>query len=112
MTVQPADQPAIVPLPTRLTRDEVTQWVRSIQPQLQAARSAGHAVLLDASALRQFDSSALAALLALRREILAQGMQFAGVAGMSATLQSLADVYGIEELLPPSAPDAADNAGS
>lgn len=94
---------SILQLPVRLTRDDVVDWVRSIQPQLQQAKAQGHPVQVDASALKQFDSSALAALLAVRREAQSQGIAFAGVIGMSATLQSLADVYGIDELF--AAPD-------
>ncbi|THU01471.1 STAS domain-containing protein [Lampropedia puyangensis] len=87
-------------LPLRLTRDEVVNWVRSIEPQLKQAKASGQAIAVDASALKQFDSSALAAILAVHREAQSLGLAFAGVQGMSATLQSLAQVYGIEELLP------------
>lgn len=87
-------------LPVRLTRDEVVGWVRGIEPLLKQAKASGETVAVDASALKQFDSSALAALLAVHRETQSLGVQFAGVQGMSATLQSLAQVYGIDELLP------------
>lgn len=91
--------PITLPLPARLTRDEVVTWVRSVQPQFQEAKNHAEPIQVDASALKQFDSSALAALLAVRREAQQQGVVFAGVVGMSATLRSLADVYGIDELL-------------
>lgn len=87
-------------LPVRLTRDEVVGWVRDIEPLLKQAKASGETVAVDASALKQFDSSALAALLAVHRETQSQGVIFAGVQGMSVTLQSLAQVYGIDELLP------------
>ncbi|RMX04190.1 STAS domain-containing protein [Corticibacter populi] len=92
----------ILQLPVRLTREEVVGWVRSTQSALAEALSAGEPLQIDASALKQFDSAALAALLAVRREAEAKGIGF-GVSGMSATLQSLADVYGIEELFAPPA---------
>lgn len=87
-------------LPVRLTRDEVVGWVRDIEPLLKQAKASGETVAVDASALKQFDSSALAALLAVHRETQSLGVAFAGVQGMSVTLQSLAQVYGIDELLP------------
>ncbi|MDH5856591.1 STAS domain-containing protein [Lampropedia aestuarii] len=86
-------------LPVRLTRDEVVGWVRDIEPLLKQAKASGETVAVDASALKQFDSSALAALLAVHRETQSLGVTFAGVQGMSVTLQSLAQVYGIDELL-------------
>lgn len=57
------------------------------------------AVVVDASALEKFDSAALAVLLELRREGLAQGkvMRFRG---LPQRLRDLAGVYGIAELLP------------
>lgn len=88
----------ILQLPARLTRDEVRAWTSTIQSQLKSAKSDGGAVTIDASALKQFDSSALAALLAVRREAQKQGIGYAGITGVSATFRSLADVYGVEEL--------------
>ncbi len=55
-------------------------------------------VLLDASALEQFDSSALAVLLACRREAQALGRSLQ-VQGLSDRLRELASLYGILELL-------------
>ena len=56
-------------------------------------------VVLDACALMQFDSSALAVMLASRREALAAGKTFA-VQGMPARLSQLAGLYGVAELMP------------
>ena len=55
-------------------------------------------VLLDASALQEFDSSALAVLLACRRE--AQGLgRSLQVQGLSERLRELATLYGVLDLL-------------
>ena len=60
---------------------------------------AGPTLVVDATALDRFDSSALAVLLELRRESLAVGKQFA-VRGLPARLANLATLYGIAELVP------------
>ena len=56
-------------------------------------------VAVDASALSQFDSSALAILLECRRQALAVGKGFS-VQGVSGQLLQLADVYGVAALIP------------
>lgn len=55
-------------------------------------------VVLDASQLVKFDSSALAVMLECRREALALGKNFA-VQGLTPPLAKLAALYGIEGLL-------------
>jgi phospholipid transport system transporter-binding protein len=55
-------------------------------------------VVLDASALTQFDSSALAVMLACRRTALAAGKTFA-VNGLPPALSQLAGLYGVVELI-------------
>ena len=59
----------------------------------------GSTVIADASALSQFDSSAIAVLLACRREALAAGKAFS-VQGLPARLRQLAGLYGVAELIP------------
>ena len=59
---------------------------------------AGHGGSVDASALQQFDSAALAVLLACRRLALERG-QALQVVGLSTRLQALARLYGVHELL-------------
>lgn len=88
---------ATLRLPARLTRDEAPAWVRTAEDELQ--RSPAQAVAVDAAPLEQFDSTALSALLAVRRKASARGLAFAGVQHMPAALQSLAQVYGVGELL-------------
>ena len=62
-------------------------------------------VVVDASELRQFDSSALAILLECRRQALAAGRKFS-VQGASGQLLQLADVYGVATLIPASSASA------
>ena len=59
-------------------------------------------VVLNASALTQFDSSALAVLLTCRRDALAADKSFA-VFGLPAKLGQLAGLYGVAELIPAAA---------
>ncbi len=73
----------------------LTQWVR----QLTLENSAD--VEVDASALVEFDSSALAVLLGLRRIVAAQNGALQ-VTGMPVRLCQLASLYGVLELLTPS----------
>jgi phospholipid transport system transporter-binding protein len=69
----------------------------------QALRSEpGTQAVADASALRHFDSSALAVLMECRREALALGKAFS-VQQMPPRLRELASLYGVAELLPASA---------
>ena len=71
----------------------LAQWVA------QLGSSTSGPVVLDASELVEFDSSALAVLLGLRRELVAQGRSLQ-IAGMSSRLKALAALYGVQALLP------------
>lgn len=84
-------------LPTRLTHDEAPDCMRMLQHGL--AGQHGSSAVIDASALAQFDSSALAVLLECRREASALGRGFA-VRGLPQRLRELATLYGIAGLLP------------
>lgn len=68
----------------------LAQWRLNTPPVVQ----------VDASALVEFDSSALAVLLGLRREVVAQGSALR-VTGMTARLRELAGLYGVLALLEP-----------
>lgn len=84
-------------LPAELTH---LQAPACLQMLLQAMRAQSQAsVVADATALARFDSSALAVLLACRREALAHGRQFT-VRGLHERLAALASAYGISTLLP------------
>ena len=85
-------------LPAELTHAQAPACCRMLA---QALRSeAGTQAVADASALREFDSSALAVLLECRREALALGKSFS-VSQLPARLRDLATLYGVAALLPP-----------
>lgn len=84
-------------LPQALTYEQSCHALRTL---LQALRDQNEPeVLVDASALCRFDSSALAVLLACRRESLKLGRGFA-IRGLSPRLTDLATLYGVQDLLP------------
>jgi phospholipid transport system transporter-binding protein len=87
----------VLVLPAELKHAQATACGRMLA---QALRSdPAPRAIADASALRDFDSSALAVLLECRREALAAGKTFA-VSGMQPRLRALATLYGVGELLP------------
>lgn len=87
-------------LPAQLTHDLAVPALQALKQALAA--QTGSAVVADASALRIFDSSALAVLLDCRREVLAAGKTFS-VQGLPERLRQLAGLYGVETLLPATA---------
>ncbi|HQY09980.1 MAG: STAS domain-containing protein [Burkholderiales bacterium] len=88
---------AMLALPARLTCDEAAAELRRLQSVL-AAEPAGRTVRLDASALAQFDSSAVALLLDLQRQAQQRSLAFTIVAAPQ-RLSDLARVYGVLGLL-------------
>lgn len=88
-------------LPKELTHTQATACLRMLVQGLRAL--SGQEVVVDATGLSRFDSAALAVLLELRRETLAQGKRFS-VRGLPARLADLATLYGIVELLPAASP--------
>ena len=87
---------AMLVLPVELTHVQANTCLGMLR---EAARGTqAEAVLVDASALVRFDSSALAVLLECRREALHDGKGF-GVRGLAPRLQALAQLYGVAELL-------------
>ncbi len=97
-------------LPATLTHAEVPACLQALaaawagsEGGLQAgahpaAGGAGEGLLADASALQQFDSSALALLLEARRTAIARGRGFA-LRGLPSRLAGLAALYGVADLL-------------
>ncbi|MBL0919426.1 MAG: STAS domain-containing protein [Hydrogenophaga sp.] len=83
-------------LPVRLTLDEAAATLAALRGAV-AGQGAG-AVTVDAGALRDFDSSAVAVLLELRRELQQQGRSLQ-VRDWPPRLQDLVKVYGVQELL-------------
>ena len=81
--------------PVVLTQAQALQTARELKAQV-ATQADG--VVLDASALTQFDSSALSVMLACRREAMAAGKTFI-VQGMPPKLSQLAGLYGVGQLI-------------
>ena len=87
-------------LPTRLVHEDAQACLRMLTQGLQhGTQPKDGPVVADASALSSFDSSALAVLLACRREALAIGRSFV-VRGLHPRLAGLAGLYGVSALLP------------
>jgi phospholipid transport system transporter-binding protein len=84
-------------LPATLTHTQAQQCLQALKADVQ--REQDSQVVVDAGLLNNFDSSALAVLLALRRECARYGKQFA-VQGVSERLKNLAVLYGVDRLLP------------
>ena len=83
-----------IALPERLTISEASTTLARLLPLLQAAE----VLELDASALQQMDSSAVAVLLACKRQAAALGRPLQ-VSGAPPKLKQLAQLYGVESLL-------------
>lgn len=85
-------------LPATLLHDQadacLAQWVTQLPPAFPSA------VTLDASGLVEFDSSALAVLLGLRRLLTRKGSTLR-IEGMTPRLRELASLYGVMDLLQP-----------
>ncbi len=89
----------LLKLPAVLTHKQASDWARSLRLALRAAAADPTPVVADASALTQFDSSALAVLLDCRREALSMGRVFF-VQNLPPRLRQLAGLYGIAALIP------------
>jgi phospholipid transport system transporter-binding protein len=84
-------------LPPKLTHDEAPACVHMLRQGL--AGQSETSTVVDASALTQFDSSALAVLLECRRDARAHDRGFS-VKGLPPRLRELAALYGVAGLLP------------
>ena len=85
-------------LPQELTLAQATACLARLVKDLSGERDS--AVVVDARALARFDSSALAVLLACRRQVMASGKQFV-IQGLPSRLADLAALYGVDALLLP-----------
>ena len=87
---------SVLKLPHTLMHDQadacLAQWVALLP------KDPKQLVQVDASALLEFDSSALAVLLGLRRVVLAQGGTLQ-ITGMTPRLSQLASLYGVLNLI-------------
>jgi phospholipid transport system transporter-binding protein len=90
-------QNPVARLPERLTLQDAAATLRSLQSAVAA--QAGPVVQVDASALRHFDSSAVAVLLELGRDLQRQGRTLQ-IGGLPPRLRDLVALYGVESLLP------------
>ena len=88
-------------LPATLLHDQadacLAQWVSQLA---QSPVALPPEVVLDASELTEFDSSALAVLLGLRRVLVHKGSALR-VEGMTPRLRELTSLYGVMDLLQP-----------
>lgn len=88
----------------RLPPEAALEQAPALLYELDAAVAAASGELnLDASALAEFDSSAIALLLHARRAAGARGLALR-LEGVPAKLRELARLYGVEGLLPPADP--------
>lgn len=94
-----------IALPAQLTATSALAAKADLLRSMQAL-PAGAAIALDASRVQSFDSAGLALLLACRRAAQAQ-QQTLRVQGWTASLQALAQIYGVMPLLDPEASGAA-----
>jgi phospholipid transport system transporter-binding protein len=85
----------VLTLPAVVEHDQALAVANGLIAQVSSQPAS---VVLDASALMQFDSSALAVILACRRESLAAGKTFS-IQGLPAKLGQLAGLYGVAELI-------------
>lgn len=84
-------------MPEQLTMQGAAQALLQLRQTL--AQQAGPAVMLDAQGLQVLDSSAVAVLLELRRELQQQGRTLA-LSNPPQRLRDLMALYGVSELLP------------
>ena len=84
----------VIGLPERLTMAEASATLSRLAPLLRAAVDP----VLDASALREMDTAALALLLACRRQAADQGRRLR-LTGAPPKLKQLAQLYGVDGLL-------------
>lgn len=85
-------------LPAEITLAEAGKTLMELKHAL--AQQSGPVVVLDASLLRVFDSSAVAVLLELRRLLRADGKTLQ-VSHWPSRLEDLIGLYGVSELLAP-----------
>ena len=83
-------------LPPELTHRQAVACLRMLVQGLKKHREGP--VVVDANALKVFDTSALAVLLECRREALSVGKEFA-VKGLPAALVGMAGLYGVDLLI-------------
>jgi phospholipid transport system transporter-binding protein len=89
---------SVLNLPVELMHEQAAACVRELVASVRQGGRATAEWALDAGALQRFDSCAIAVILAVRREVQAQGSAVRLV-NAPARLQSLARLYGIDALV-------------
>ena len=89
----------MVTLPSDVSLASAPEIAQGLRRVVLAEFGKAAEVVVDASRLTTFDSSALAVMLECRRQALAGGKRFS-VFGMPARLRQLAGLYGVAELIP------------
>ena len=84
-------------LPATVTAREAGDTLRMLEQGMR--NHAGETLVVDATGLTRFDSSALAVLLEVHRLAAAWGKRFQ-VRNLPAKLAKLAELYGVEEFIP------------
>lgn len=95
--IKPPEPATVAALPEQLTMHVAGQVLSQLSQALATHKAP--TVVLDAQALRVFDSSAVAVLLELRRELLARGKTLQ-LLHAPTRLKQLVTLYGVGELLP------------
>ena len=85
-----------------MTHDQAKALAKTFEMALLAETANREPVVADAGSLNRFDSSALAVLLASRRQAQALGRAFY-VRDLPPRLRQLAGLYGVAELIPDAA---------
>lgn len=95
-----SNAPSVLKLPQDLTFAKAVACTCAFNKELRAAygNRAHKQIVLDASAVEHFDSSALAVLMQLRRDVMALGGQGVVVASMPTRLRELSELYGVASL--------------
>ena len=88
----------MVTLPDTLTLAQANEAVRSVEQALEQGSAEKGALVLEAGALRSFDTSAIAVLLEARRLAQAAGRALS-VRGAPPAMVELSAIYGVERLL-------------
>lgn len=96
VNLSPVAPASALTLPPELTHRQAVATLVGLQQALAVQTEA--VLVLDASALVQFDTSALAVLLDCRRTLLAQGRSLQ-VQGLPSALQQMSVLYGVDGLL-------------
>jgi phospholipid transport system transporter-binding protein len=83
-------------LPERVTLAEATAAARDLTAKVAAPNGAAAPLVIDASGVKAFDSSAFAVMLEVARRGTGRGVR---ITGAPASMVALAKLYGVDELL-------------